>query len=411
MPRPRKDFEIDINQKINEITDNIGKINTKELLEEVIEYNAFLSKFFNIIMSKERDNYLSENQTSGNGHYERSIASSIGKIDVSVPRTRDSIFRPAILPDKYQRYDDSFENFVKDLLLSGINKTKIKEIIKSRNLPFSETLIDEISSEIEVEFRRLFTKQLPDEILALFIDCKIVECIKENGTIGKVYIYQVYGINWNAEKEIYHFEISEEQENSKKWLSIFSKLVQRGLRKILLIVSDNLSGITNSIDTIFSEAIHQLCIVHLLRNVFKHFSKDDAKKFKEYFEIIKTKDNFSDALDSFLNLCSLFEKDYPSFIAELKKHAKRYVAFTKLPKSTHKYLYSTNQVEGINNNVEIIRKHIGSYFRSELHLLLCYAIWYKRLKNNNWFYPHPIIKGYIRDLRKIFISIYNELIE
>ena len=75
------------------------------------------------IMGKERYEYLLENpKDKGNGSYKRSLNTGLGKLNLEVPRTRSGEFRSNLLPPKYQRYDESFEDLVFSFLINGDSK-------------------------------------------------------------------------------------------------------------------------------------------------------------------------------------------------------------------------------------------------------------------------------------------------
>lgn len=295
-----------------------------------------------------------------------------------------------------------FKEFLKDLLISGLQKSKIKQILRQQNLSIPEAAIEELSQQIEDEFKQLISKELPETLLFLFIDCKVVECIKDSGKIGKVCIYQVFAIDQDTNRLIIHFEVSEEPENSKKWISIFSKLIERGLRKVFFIVSDNLSGIVDAVKNVFPDSLHQLCIVHLKRNIYKHLSREHAQEFNDAFEIIKFINSPEDTVNTLQKICDKLFPLYPHFMSKIKQDAQLYLNFIRLPKNVRKFVYSTNLVEGLNNVAEQIRKSCGGYFRSSNHILLSYAIWYHRIKQSKWSVAHPWIKAYLRDINSLF---------
>lgn len=382
-------------------------------MASILNANPLLGKILSALLSKEREYYLqsvSGGEDPANGFYGRKIQSTLGNVEIEVPRTRSGAFRPQLLPEPWSRTEISFDRFLKELLLHGFSKQKIKQVLKARGQSLPEDLLDDMCDSVEEEFRLLTTKHIPEELLALLVDCKQVECLKKNGTVGNVTLYQVYGIDWKGDRDIYYFEVCEEKENAKKWLSIFSKLVDRGLRRLMIIITDNLSGITETVKTIFPDSLHQLCIVHLKRNIHRHMTRKDALVFCEQFDIIKLSDDPAEAQSSFTRLCEQFEPGYPNLMKLLKQDAARYTSFTRFPKEIRQYLYCTNLLEGINNSVETVRRSCGGYFRSESHLTICYAIAYSRLKSGKWFYPHTKICGCLRELRIVFQSIFQVLV-
>ncbi|MEJ5284028.1 MAG: transposase, partial [Brevinematales bacterium] len=74
--------------------------------------------FLEILMKKERELFLSTQQDNkANGYYSRDLACMFGNLNLKVPRDRLSFFRPLVLPSPYQKADESFNNFVLNLIL------------------------------------------------------------------------------------------------------------------------------------------------------------------------------------------------------------------------------------------------------------------------------------------------------
>jgi len=243
-----------LNQEVAELLEKVtgqhsgNPISPTELVE-ILQSNMLLSKILSSTLGKERQWYLKDNQEDvGNGFYRRHLQSNQGVLDLEVPRSRTGKFQSQLLPVKYVRYDNSLEDFLKQLMLSGLSKSKIKQALKARSMTMPQELVDQLSDEMEQEFRQILTKPIPCELIALIVDCKQVQSILENGAIGMKYVY-------------------------------------------------------TAIDTIFKNSLHQLCIVHMNRNICKHL------------------------MDQMIN------------------NADRYVAFVKLPKPARMHLYSTNVVQ------------------------------------------------------------------
>ena len=70
-----------------------------------------------------------------------------------------------------------------------------------------------------------------------------------------------------------------ENESSKFWLGVLNDLKQRGVKDILIMCSDNLTGIKEAINAAFPNTIQQRCIVHMIRNSVKFVSYKDLRIF------------------------------------------------------------------------------------------------------------------------------------
>ena len=68
-------------------------------------------------------------------------------------------------------------------------------------------------------------------------------------------------------------------EFSKYWLSILNELKNRGLKDIMILCADGLTGIKESISVAFPNTEYQRCIVHQVRNTLKYVSYKEKKEF------------------------------------------------------------------------------------------------------------------------------------
>ena len=70
-----------------------------------------------------------------------------------------------------------------------------------------------------------------------------------------------------------------DNESSKYWLSVLNELKNRGIKDILIICADGLSGIKEAIAAAFPKTKYQRCIVHQVRNTLKYVPDKDRKAF------------------------------------------------------------------------------------------------------------------------------------
>lgn len=69
-----------------------------------------------------------------------------------------------------------------------------------------------------------------------------------------------------------------ENESAKYWLTVLNGLKNRGVKDILIICADGLTGIKEAITTAFPKTEYQRCIVHQVRNTMKYVSEKDRKQ-------------------------------------------------------------------------------------------------------------------------------------
>lgn len=68
-----------------------------------------------------------------------------------------------------------------------------------------------------------------------------------------------------------------ENESAKYWANILNSLRNRGVQDIFIARTDNLSGFSAAIESVFPKTEIQNCIIHQLRNSSKYVSYKDLK--------------------------------------------------------------------------------------------------------------------------------------
>jgi len=124
-------------------------------------------------------------------------------------------------------------------------------------------------------------------------------------------------------------------------MRVFDDLITRGLKKVLIVVSDDFPGIIDAVRLAYPLADHQLCFVHLQRNVRKHMAKDDASVFNKELDKLRTSSSdFDEAVLKFKELCNQYSSKYPRFIKGVCEKAEFYLAHMKYPEDLRKHIYT-----------------------------------------------------------------------
>ncbi|MBC7321358.1 transposase, partial [bacterium] len=190
--------------------------------------------------------------------------------------------------------------------------------------------------------------------------------------------------------------------NRETWRVVFEDLITRGLKRVLVIVSDDLPGIIETIEAIFPLADHQLCFVHLQRNVRRHMSKEDATQFNRELSKLKSESSLEEAEEGFRLLCERYKDKYPRFINNIISKAEHYLAFTKYPYEIRKYIYTTNSVENFNSIIEKVRIKSGGYFSSVDNLEINIYLQRENLIQTKWRNPVPRLRAYTYEINQLF---------
>ncbi|MGC9091611.1 MAG: IS256 family transposase [Fervidicoccaceae archaeon] len=377
--------------------------------EQKLALKYFFEEMLNELMRAERDVFLEKDtRNKGNGYYQRDLVTGSLRLNLDVPRDRRGKFRPQVLPAHYRRVDEEYTDLLMSLVVNGYSESQVIRSLRELGLPYSEAELNRIKEELEGKLNDFKQRELPSEALALFIDGYHTE-IKDKAKVRKACVYTVLGIDLQGRKDIYGFYTFFGAESRASWLKIFNDLIERGLKKIALIVSDDFSGLTEAIKTLFPLTDHQLCFLHLQRNVRRNMGKEDARLFNRELENIRLSQDYEEAQKRFEQLCQHYQSKYPTFIKNIQSKVVHYVCFLKYPEEIRRYLYTTNAVENFNSRIEQIRFRLGGYFQSVEILEINLLLQTERLKQGKWKNPLPVLKSRAYEIQQLFnLKFYEQ---
>jgi putative transposase len=352
---------------------------------ENFSVREILGLMLSAIGQSERRAYLAEARTDkGNGAYERSLDVGSIPLDIQVPRTRSGNFRPRSLPPPYQRgYSQEVQALLLGLLASARSVNAAKTALKKMGLAASSEELDSVASGLVEELELVNSRPVDPDLLALFLDGKYVE-VKDTDRLRPACIYLVVAIHRDGKKRVLGCFNRYGREDLQEWKTVLRSLIERGLRRVMIVVHDDFSGLLGLTAGMFPKSDIQLCTVHMLRNAKTHLSKTDASEFTQRFRSIKMAWNADVAAQQFEELCQRFEKSYSTFVKKLRKKRQHYLAFLNYPEGVRRTLSTTNVVEAINGQLEILRRNSGGYFHSEETTKLKLGIAITSLETGKW---------------------------
>ena len=390
---PAADAEI---QKI--LQAGLGDLTLKQLLGNLISSAALA----------ERNLFIERTGDKPNGFYERGLQVGSVPVDIDVPRTRNGDFRPASLPAPYRRgYPAEVQSLLLGLLGSSRSVNAAKDALGKMGLSHSEKDLEIVATGMIEELELRNSRPIDPDMLAVFVDGKYVE-LRESDKLRSACIYVVAGLDRSGKKRVLSCIARPGRENLEDWKLVLRGLNERGLRRVMIFIQDDFSGLAPISQSFFPNADVQLCAVHMQRNAKNHLSKSDNTEFQQRWRAIKASWDVEVGRRQFEELCDRFAKSYPSWTAELRKKREHYIAFLKYPEYMRKSFSTTNAVEAINGQLEIMRRNSGGYFHSEDTLKLKLGIAVSSLENGRWRVGARTIYAALPQLNAMFQSRFEE---
>jgi len=362
---------------------------------EKITVTTILEELLSALMLAERNLFLKlhpENQA--NGFYSRILNLTSGQLNLKVPRVRiGNTFRPSLLPEKWRRVDKDYENLLLALLANGYSRARIKVTLEKLNLPYSEESVEELVNLIYDHLQFYKQTPLPEEMFAVFIDAYHGRIREESRKVVDVSIFVAVGIDMNGYKNIMGWWVKKGKENKGFWNEVLQDLMSRGLSRVCIFVTDDFRGLRGILKKFFPLSDHQLCLVHLKRNLKRLFGGEVYRESTRLFRRIAESQTVEEAQALWDKLVKVIESVNPRYAKGLDDKRDNYLAFVLYPEEVRRHVYTTNIVESVNAGLEFMRLELGGYFPSLKSLEVNLFIQFSNL-NDRWMRkPMPRIRA------------------
>ena len=299
------------------------------------------------------DHSPKEGTNRRNGSIDKTLKSSMGEIPIKSPRDRDGSFNSKLVP-KRKTDISGIESKVLAMYGKGMSQRDIADIIDDiYGFKLSAQQISIITDSVVEEMTKWQQRALKKMYSFMFVDCLYVSIRTEFET-KKHAVYCIVAYDLDGRKDILGLWIAE-TENKNQWLLIFDELKKRGVADVAFISMDGLPGLEDGAKTIFSKAVIQRCIVHLVRNSIKYIP---AKRYKEFTANLKQIYQAPNKKVALLEFEKFKERwaEYPGAIKVWESnwhHVEQLYNYTDV---IRRMMYTTNTIESINSSFRKVTK-------------------------------------------------------
>ena len=269
-------------------------------------------------------------------------------------------------------------------------------------MSYSVEQTEQLLQQLHQEARTFFTRPLSLDWFCLFADAKLIDLKDDQDHVRPAVHFLVLGIGMDGKKQMLLATTFWGNEVLEAWRQVLINLKNRGLTRALLWVTDDFSGLTGLLQGLFPHSYHQLCTVHLQRNAHRHLSPEDYATFKNLW---KERCAASSPESAQAKFCSLLEALRPrnkAWVEHVEKRSAHNLVFLHFPASLRAQLRSTNLPEGINNQIENLRRNAGGHFHSEREALIKMKLLTDQLYQTKWRRASPTITAQLACLNRLF---------
>ena len=296
-----------------------------------------------------------ETDNSRNGHSSKTLRTSFGDVEVSVPRDRKSEFEPQLLKKNQTSISQDIEEKILSMYAKGMTTGDIEAHIRDiYGIDVSDSTVSRITDKILPVAKEWQQRPLESIYAVVFLDA-IHYHVRSEGQVVKKAVYIAIGINLDGRKSVLGMWVGE-NESAKFWATVLNGLRNRGVEDIFIACTDNLTGFSAAIEAVFPKTEVQNCIIHQLRNSSKYVSYKDLKALMTDLKAVYGAVDEQAALDALDVFSERWDKKYPKISQSWRDNWANLSTYFKYPQEVRRLIYTTNAIEGFNRQLRKVTK-------------------------------------------------------
>jgi putative transposase len=295
-----------------------------------------------------------------NGSTPKTVASEVGDVELDTPRDRSGSFEPRLVP-KGSRRIGGLEEMIISLYAGGMTVRDVQHhLARTLGTELSHETISKVTDAVLEEVREWQARPLEEIYPIVYLDALVVK-VRDGHQVRNRAAHIAVGVDLDGVKHVLGIWV-QASEGAKFWAGVCAELRNRGVRDVLIVCCDGLTGFPEAIEATWPQATVQTCTVHLIRAGMRFVSYQDRKKVAAALRPIYTAPTADAAESELLAFAeSPLGKTYPATVATWESAWERFIPFLAFPPEVRKIIYTTNAIESLNYQLRKIIKNRGHF--------------------------------------------------
>ena len=336
-----ENFE-DVQEFFKEMVGTVLENGLEGELEEELGYSKYDYR------NKQTDN-------SRNGYTEKTLKTSLGDMEITIPRDRKGDFDPQLVKKNQTTLSGDIEEKILSMYAKGMTTSDIEAHIRDiYGLSVSDSTISRVTDKILPIVKEWQQRPLENIYAVVFMDA-IHYHVRSEGQIIKKAVYIAIGVQMDGIRDVLGMWVGE-NESAKFWLSLLNSLRNRGVEDILIACVDGLTGFTSAIEAVYPKTEIQQCIIHQIRNNTKFVSYKDIKELMADLKKVYAAVDEQTALYELDAFDEKWSSKYPKIAVSWRTNWANLSTYFKYPQEVRTLIYTTNAIENFNRQLRKVTK-------------------------------------------------------
>src|ERR1700712_2523255 len=200
---------------------------------------------------------------SRNGTTPKTVASEGGDVDLDVPRDRGGTFTPQLVPKGARRLS-GIDDMIISLYAGGMTIRDIQHhLVSTIGTDLSHETISKVTDAVLETGKEWQARPLEEIYPIIYLDALVVK-VREGHQVRNRAAHIAVGVDLDGTKHVLGIWV-QASEGAKFWAGVCAELRNRGVRDVLIVCCDGLTGFPEAIEATWPATTVQTCTVHLIR--------------------------------------------------------------------------------------------------------------------------------------------------
>lgn len=306
--------------------------------------------------SEERTNYR-------NGYRPRTLTTQVGDLALQIPKLRAGSFLPTILEPR-RRVDQALYAVIMEAYIGGVSTRKVDSLVAALGSQsgISKSQVSRICQDIDQQVQAFLGRPLESSSYAyVYLDATYLK-----GRLGKAQqvcsraVVVAMGVNEDGRRELLGLKVGD-SESEPFWAEFISRLKERGLGGVRLVISDAHSGLTKAIRRQLQGCVWQRCRVHFARNLLQCVPRAHQGMVTAALRSVFAQETAEEIESRWDDLAASLAERFPKAAALMHEAKEDVLAFRHFPKDHWRKIWSTNLLERVNEEIKRRTRVVGIF--------------------------------------------------
>ena len=297
---------------------------------------------------------------SRNGFTPKMVSTEVGDVGLDTPRDRAGAFEPRLVP-KGARRIGGLDEMIISLYAGGMTVRDIQaHLVRTIGTDLSPETISKITDAVLEEVRAWQARPLEEHSPIVYLDALVVK-VRDGHQVGNKAAHIAVGVDLDGVKHVLGICV-QATEGAKFWAGVCAELANRGVKDVLVVCCDGLTGFPEAIRGDGPRTTVQTCVVHLIRASMRFVSYKDRKRVAAALRTVYTAPTAEAAETVLLEFeASELGQRYPATVSTWTAAWERFIPFLEFPPEVRRIIYTTNAIESLNYQLRKIIKNRGHF--------------------------------------------------